>query len=87
MQVPPDDIVNNLPLVPTHLAWEAGVDHISELRELWPLLWDANRAVAEAYGLDAADFDHILGTFPVFARKRPDFFAYLRQRLDEWKTK
>ena len=35
--------------MPTHLPWEAGVDHISELRDLWPTLWDSNRAVAEAY--------------------------------------
>jgi hypothetical protein len=45
---------------------------------------DANRAVAEAYGLTSEDFEYILSTFPVFARKRPAFFAYLRERLAEW---
>jgi hypothetical protein len=63
----------------------AGIEHITEDRDLWPLLWDANRAVAEAYGLDAADLDHILGAFPVFARKHPDFFAYFEERLDGWR--
>jgi len=31
-----------------------------------------------------ADSAHVLPTFPVFARKRPEFFAYLRTRLAEW---
>jgi hypothetical protein len=86
MPVPPADVVNRLPRILTRLAWSAGIEHITENRDLWPLLWDANRAVAEAYGLNAADLDHILSAFPVFARKRPDFFAYLRQRLEGWKT-
>jgi hypothetical protein len=85
MPVPPADVVNRLPRIPTQLAWTAGIDHITENRDLWPLLWDANRAVAEAYGLDAADLDHILGAFPVFARKHPDFFAYLKERLERWR--
>jgi hypothetical protein len=98
MPVPPADVVSRLPIVPTHLAWEAGVDHISEMRDLWPALWDSNRAVAEAYDLGPEEFDHILRgsptdpdvyseTFRVFARKRPDFFAYLHERLEEWRTR
>lgn len=39
-----------------------------------------------SWGLDAADLDHILTAFPVFARKHPEFFVYLLQRLEEWKT-
>lgn len=85
MPVPPADVVDRLPRIPTQFAWTAGIEHITENRDLWPLLWDANRAVAETYGLNAADLDHILSAFPVFARKHPDFFAYLRQRLEEWK--
>lgn len=45
-----------------------------------------HRAVAETYGLGPSDFAHILSALPVFARKRPAFFAYLLQRLDEWGT-
>lgn len=86
MPVPPADVANRLPRIPTHLAWAAGIEHITDNRDLWPDLWTANRAVAEAYGLNDADLDHILTTFPVFARKHPDFFAYLRQRLEEWKN-
>lgn len=48
-------------------------------------VWQANRAVAQAYGLTPADFEHILTTFPVFARKRPAFYAYLQERAREWK--
>lgn len=84
MPVPPADVVDRLPRIPTQLAWTAGIEHITENHGLWPSLWDANRAVAEAYGINAADFDHILSAFPVFARKHPNFFAYLRQRLEEW---
>lgn len=86
MPIPPADVVNRLPRIPTQLAWFAGIEHITENRDLWPLLWDANRAVAEAYGLNAADLDHILTAFPVFARKHPDFFAYLKERLARWRV-
>ena len=53
--------------------------------ESWQNQWLANRAVAEAYGLGPDDFEHILSTFPVFARKRPAFYAYLQERVQEWK--
>lgn len=39
----------------------------------WEVLWNSNRAVAQAYGLSSDDLQHILGTFPTFARKRPEF--------------
>jgi len=42
--------------------------------------------VEEAYGLTASDFAHILDSFPVFARKRPAFHQFLRERLAEWKA-
>jgi hypothetical protein len=48
-------------------------------------LWQSERGVAEAYGLGPDDFEHILSTFPVFAHKRPAFYAYLKQRIEEWK--
>jgi len=86
MPVPPADVVNRLPRIPTKSAWEAGIKHITDDRSLWPKLWESNRAVAEAYGLGPDDFAHILTTFPVFARKRKEFYAYLQERLVEWKT-
>jgi hypothetical protein len=86
MPVPPAAVVNCLPRLPTHLAREHGLLHITEKRDLWPLLWDANHAVAEAYGLTADDFEHILASFPVFARKRAEFFRYLQDRLAQWKA-
>jgi len=49
------------------------------------LVWQANRAVAEAYGLDPNDLDHIFSTFPVFARKRPEFHAFLQTKLADWR--
>jgi len=84
MPVPPAEVVNALPRIPTLLAWREGMDHVTAHRDLWPVLWETNLAVAQAYGLDPADFGHILSTFPVFARKRPEFFAYLQTRLAEW---
>lgn len=65
----------------------AGSDktHISDLTHLWPMVANANRAVAEAYGLPPEDFEYILSTFPVFARKRPEFYAYLQERVQQWK--
>ncbi|MER3396912.1 MAG: hypothetical protein C4319_09080, partial [Acidimicrobiia bacterium] len=31
--------------------------------------------------------EYILSTFAVFARKRPEFYAYLQARVQEWKQK
>jgi hypothetical protein len=84
MPVPPAEVANRLPRVLTQLAWERGIEHVAEDETLWPDLWATNRAVAEAYGLGPEDFAHILASFPVFARKRPEFHAYLRDRLGEW---
>ncbi|MGQ9654907.1 MAG: Eco57I restriction-modification methylase domain-containing protein, partial [Thermodesulfobacteriota bacterium] len=52
---------------------------------MWQPIWAANCAVAEAYGLTPDDFAYILTTFPLFARKRPEFYAYLQGRVQEWK--
>lgn len=79
------DVTIGLPRISTRVVWGSGIQHISDDRDVWPDLWAANRAVAEAYDLGPDDFEHILSTFPVFARKRPAFFAYLRERLAEWK--
>lgn len=67
-------------------AWESNLQHITENPATWSSLWESNRIVAEAYGLSADDFEHILDSFPVFARKRPEFLAYMKTRLAEWKT-
>jgi hypothetical protein len=85
MPVPPADVTNRLPIVDTRLAWETGCGHITEVESLWPELWAGNKAVAEAYGLDADDFAHILASFPGVARKRPAFHAYLQARVAEWR--
>jgi len=84
MPVPFADVVNRVPRIPTRLAWESGLTHITDDESLWPLLWDANRAVAGAYGLGPADLAHILDSFPGIKKKRPAFFAYLQTRLAEW---
>jgi hypothetical protein len=68
----------------TICAWEQGIERITELKELWESLWDANKAVAKAYGLNASDFEHILNSFPVFARKQSEFFEFVRGRLATW---
>lgn len=85
MPVPSAEVVQDLPHLPTLLAWKERINHISEHEEVWLAIWDANRAIAEAYGLDAADLDHILASFPGMARKRPRFVSYLRSRLADWR--
>jgi hypothetical protein len=82
MPVPPASVTNALPRVPTVCAWEHGVERITELKEHWETLWVANKAVAKAYGLSKEDFRHILASFPVFARKHAELFAFLTARLD-----
>jgi hypothetical protein len=82
--VPSAEVSRRLPRVDVRYSWDAGIEHISEDRSLWPALWAANRAVAEAYGLNVADLSHVLASFPGFARKRPEFCAFLQARLAEW---
>ncbi len=82
--VPPEGLTNSLPRLPTRFAWTAGLTHVSADLESWPALWEMNRAVAEAYGLDGSDLAHVFAAFPVFARKRPGLRAFLGERLHEW---
>jgi N-6 DNA Methylase len=84
MPVPSAGVACTLPTLPTSLAWAEHVSHVSQNQQNWPRIWEMNRAVAEAYGLNAADFEHILGTFPGMAKKRKAFVAYLKDRLEEW---
>jgi hypothetical protein len=82
--VPSTDAVNRLPRIPTLLGWEEGIRNLIDNEAHWPALWHTNRAVAEAYGLNADDFDHILDAFPVFARKRRKFMEFLRAEVEKW---
>jgi hypothetical protein len=84
MPVPSADVVRLLPKMSTRAAWGTALDHVTEDRSLWPALWETNRAVAGAYGLDAADFAHILAAFPVFARKRLEFHKFLTGKVAVW---
>ncbi len=83
--VPAPSVARSVPLCETLSVAGLPSEHISDIENHWNPVWLANRAVAEAYGLGPDDFEHILSTFPVFARKRPMFYAYLRERLAEWK--
>ena len=82
--VPDATVANDLPTLHTHPAWSSNLNHITADESLWPSLWKMNQAVAIAYGLDAADLAYILGTFPVFKRKRAAFAAWLEARVAEW---
>lgn len=82
--VPPAADVERLPALPTREVWGTNQRHITVDESLWPTLWSLNQTAAIAYGLDAADFAHILAAFPVFRRKRPAFAAYLEARVAEW---
>ncbi|MCP9469935.1 MAG: N-6 DNA methylase [Nitrospira sp.] len=81
--VPPVADCWAIPAIPTVSAGSADPPEHDE--QYFAAVWQANRAVAQAYGLTADDLAHILSTFPVFARKRPAFYAYLLARVKEWK--
>ena len=83
--VPPAEVVNGLPRIPTRFAPAAGITHVSDDQNAWPALWAAERAVAEAFGLTPDDFAHIFETFPVWLRKRHEIAGYYRARLEEWR--
>ena len=84
MPVPPADVTNRLPDLTTRLAWQSGIENITKDESVWPALWETNRTVAQAYGLNASDFGHILSAFPVMGRKRPKFMEFLRAQLLTW---
>jgi hypothetical protein len=75
---------SGVPALYTRSVAGTPVTNVAELPDLWPAIAALNLAVAEAYGLSPDEFKHILSTFPVLARKRPAFFAYLRERVAEW---
>lgn len=80
----PAEVANRLPRIPTRLAWGCGFSHVTDDESVWPVLWDANRAVAEAYNLSPDDLAHILTSFPGVQKKRSAFFAYLLARVGQW---
>lgn len=55
-------------------------------RKCWNAVWESNRSIVDAYGLDASDFEYIISSFPLFAKKHPEFHTYLMSRLVEWKA-
>jgi len=83
MPVPPADVVNRLPTIKTRLASASAIEHVTQDESAWAELWEANWAVAEAYGLTAGDLAHVLDAFPVSSRKRLEFMNFLRRRISE----
>jgi N-6 DNA Methylase len=84
--VPAASVTNDLPKIATRSSWQIGIKNIAEDKGSWQGLWAANRRVAEAYGLTADDFAHILAAFPVFARKRKEFHRFLLDHLSDWRA-
>ncbi|MCP9464994.1 MAG: N-6 DNA methylase [Nitrospira sp.] len=80
--VPPVANCRAIPAIATVSA--GGADPPEHDERYFAAVWQANQAVARAYGLTPDDLAHILATFPVFARKRPAFSAYLLARVKEW---
>jgi hypothetical protein len=52
----------------------------------WRMIVSANKTVASAFSLNADQLHQLLNSFPVFERKNPEFFAYLRAEVLAWKT-
>ena len=72
-----------IPAIATRSSTTLGTD-MDALRDdpgSFAELWNAERAVGDTYGISAEDFEHIFDSFPVFARKRPAFDKFLRERV------
>jgi hypothetical protein len=76
------DFIEDVPLIHANQkkTW------IYEFEERKDTLWRIEKAVAEAYGLSPEDLLFFLEDFPVFARKRPAFFAFLQGEVKKWKA-
>ncbi len=86
LPVPLPEIVAALPKIQTRLGWRDGPGHIADDPAAWDKLWNVERGVAEAYGLSADDFAHILNAFPVFARKRPNLMVFFEGKVRAWRS-
>ncbi|GBD36078.1 hypothetical protein HRbin36_01198 [bacterium HR36] len=85
LAVPEAGATRTLPVVPTRSVAGTSATNVADLPDLWPAIASLNLAVAEAYALTPDDLAYILTAFPVLARKRPVFYAYLQERVREWK--
>jgi hypothetical protein len=81
MPVPPADAIEHLRPLNERFSRQDGEGRIIKDQSAWPALWDLNRDVAKAYGLNANDLRHILTTFQVLARKHPEFMEFFIDRL------
>ena len=81
--VPTVDEMQRIPVLETVRGGEGS---LYDNPRYFPDLWSLNRAVAEAYGLSAEEFEHILESFPGVAKKRQSFYSYLQERIREWKS-
>ena len=79
--VPPVADCQQIPAIET--VSTDGAEPAERNEPYFEAVWQANRAVAQAYGLTADDLAYILSTFPVFVRKRSEFHDFLLRRLDQ----
>lgn len=79
------DSIDEIPVIETISVYDDKLTNIYLNLRYFQKLWQLNRTVAEAYGLSPDNFEYILSTFPVFARKRPEFFKFISERINEWK--
>lgn len=86
MPAPTTSATKRLRQFETRLAWRTGLDHTTDDCFLWSELWEASRAVAKACDLSPDDRDCMRESFPVFALRRTESFAYLKERVAEWKA-
>ncbi len=84
LAVPAPEAARTIPVCTTLSAAAGGIEHISQLEDRWDQVWLTNLAVCQVYGLEPEDLGYIHSTFPVLARKRPRFFAYLQERVRDW---
>jgi hypothetical protein len=71
----------DLPVIETLSA--SGNESLERDKRYFEAVWQANLAVAQAYGLSSNDLAHVLSTFPGFARKNQKFHSFLVANLLE----
>jgi hypothetical protein len=84
MPFPPLERLLALIPIDTVVASESP-DYVVSHKERWTQIAHAEIAVCKMFGLKPADYEYILASFPIFARKQPEFSAYLQMRLADWK--
>jgi len=77
---PPAALAGKLKPIP-HIHANQKQTWVYDHEEYWPLLWHNEKAIAAAYNFSSSDLEFIITAFPIFTRKRHNYYKMLIDTL------